>query len=284
MTVLALVALQDVLMRAQAEGYAVPAFDVMDYLSADAVLDAAQNANLPVILQIPDPALMYMDLSYLLRHIICRAREASIPVVLHLDHGKSLKSVIKSVHSGFSSVMLDASDLPLAENISATKQASQFAHMAGVSIEGELGHVGGGGLTANEADSSLYTDPSEAARFVADTDVDALAVAIGTVHGPYRGTPKLDFDRLAEIRKAVSVPLVLHGGSGLSDDDFLSAIRGGITKINIFTELTTGASAAALAHAKEKENRLYFSELLLAGAAATRKIAERYLMLFQNKL
>jgi ketose-bisphosphate aldolase len=164
------------------------------------------------------------------------ALRASVPVALHLDHGESFERVMKAIHCGFTSVMIDASNLPFCENAALTQEVVRCAHAAGVTAEGEIGMVGGGIHAETSGEGFPMTDPEEAARFVAETGVDALAVAIGNAHGFYRAEPKLDLERLAAIAETVSVPLVLHGGTGIPEKAIREAVKRGIAKINICTE------------------------------------------------
>ena len=176
------------------------------------------------------------------------AKRAKVPVVLHFDHGLTLDCVHKAIALGFSSVMYDCSTKSYKENVRDVKAMVEFAHSRGISVEAELGHVGANDGSAEgdgAGDHSIYTDPMEAKVFAETTGVDALAVAIGTAHGAYKSKPKLDFERLKEIRSIVETPLVLHGGSGLSDDDFRKAIANGIAKVNIFTDINNASAKTA---------------------------------------
>lgn len=171
------------------------------------------------------------------------AKKASVPVVLHLDHGLQAETCQQALELGFSSVMYDCSTDPYEVNVRKTADMAKLAHQYGATIEAELGHVG---ETVDASDpSDYYTDPAQAKDFVEKTNVDALAIAVGTAHGAYRFPPKLDFQRIRAIKETVDVPLVLHGGSGLSDSDFRQAIESGISKVNIFTDLNLSAAKAA---------------------------------------
>jgi len=282
---MSLVTLKTILDEANAGNYAVPAFDVVDHASAEAVVQAAEVQKRPVILMVPEAAFPLIDTKAFFSFLVRLAEGANVSVVLELDHGQSFAGAMQVIHAGFSAVMIDGSALPHRENIALTKKIAEVAHAAGVSVEAEIGHVGGGegSFEGSVVDESLYTKPEDARQFAEETGVDALAVAIGTVHGVYKGTPKLDLDRLAEIKQCVSVPLVLHGGSGLSDADFRAAIAGGINKINLFTEISMAAVAQSLEYCKQRDNRLHFAELVLAGQKAVREIAFRYLELFGQK-
>lgn len=246
MIALALVTLKEVLARAAAGGYAVGAFNVHSLEVLPAVLQVAAEERSPIILQFTEGTLKfcgYDNVRVFAGHL---ARTAPVPVVLHQDHGSSYEVAVRAIQAGFSSVMIDASRLSLEENIAVTRKVVELAHACGVSVEAELGRVAGQEeeIEVSEAEAAL-TDPEEAARFVAETQVDALAVAVGTAHGFYKWEPKLAHDRIGAIRQAVDVPLVLHGGSGVPDEEVRRAIQRGIRKVNVSTE-TKWAWAQAL--------------------------------------
>ncbi len=215
---------------------AVGAFDVLDHTFAEAVIAAAEETNTPVILMAGDfPGPDYENFYPYLTGRIARAR---VPVCLHFDHGASFERCMLAIRRGCTSVMIDGSALPFEENVALTKQVVEAAQACGVDVEGELGCIGGGEGSMETGTNGNYTEPQAAKEFVERTGVDALAVGIGTVHGVYKGEPRLDFERLEEIRRLVDVPLVLHGGSGLSPEDFRHVIQSGINKINAFTGLS----------------------------------------------
>jgi fructose-bisphosphate aldolase class II len=174
---------------------------------------------------------------------VSAAKRAKVPVVVHFDHGVTPERCIEALELGFSSIMYDGSALPVEENLKTTAEIVKLAHAKGATVEGEIGHVGQADTGDNDAED-MYTTPAEAISFVEATGVDALAVAIGTAHGNYKTKPKLDIERLAKIREALSTPLVLHGGSGLSDEDFKNTIKNGIAKVNIFTDLCIAGERA----------------------------------------
>jgi fructose-bisphosphate aldolase class II len=239
---MAFVTLREILADCWRQGWAVPAFDVINYETVLAALDGAVAEQSPVILMIlPSHTSQRLEPWLepgLVSLIRAEAAGAAVPVCLHLDHATDLEQVRAALDLGFSSVMIDGSRLPLAENMALTAQVVAEAHRAGVSVEAELGHVGGGAEVLGEEEASgRLTRVEEAGRFVAETQVDALAVAIGTAHGLYRAVPRLDFERLAGLRQAVPVPLVLHGGSGTPDGEIRRAVAGGICKVNIWTEM-----------------------------------------------
>lgn len=279
-----LVTTKEILDSAQAKGVGVAGIDVIDPASTEGVLNAAHTLVLPVILMVPETAFPMLDVKVFFKYLIDRASAAAVPVAVHLDHGESIETMRLAIDSGFSSVMIDGSSLPLDENIALTKSVVELAHAAGVSVEAEIGHVGGGegSFEGSDVDVDLFTQSEDAQRFVEETGVDCLAVAFGTVHGIFKGTPQLDIPRLQSIRERVGVPLVMHGGSGLSDEQFVSAIKGGITKINLFTEISMTAAAQAIEHGLKKDKKLHFAELLLVGQKTTEAMASKYLKLFSE--
>jgi len=238
-----LVNLNDVLKKAQAENYGVGLFNTTDTDMLEAVISAAEELNSPVIIGTAEVLLPYGELKLIAPSIIEAAKRATVPVVVHYDHGLTFDRCIEALKLGFSSIMFDGSAGDNEENLKQTAEIVKIAHSFGATVEGEIGHVG---LAAtNDGDvSDMYTTPEEAEDFVNATGVDALAVAIGTAHGAYKNKPKLDIERLKSIRAKIDTPLVLHGGSGLSDDDFKNTIREGIAKVNIFTDLCLAGNAA----------------------------------------
>ena len=240
---MSLVNLGTVLLPAFEKGYGVGSFNVINSTFVESVIRAAEMKNSPVIVSLAEVHFKYADIRSIASSTRILAAESPVPVVLNLDHGLSFETVALAVRYGFTSVMFDGSRLSYEENIRATREIVRMCSPAGVSVEAELGAVGGAeaGDSGGTADPDLFTDPSQAGEFVAETGIDALAVAIGNVHGKYKGEPCLDFDRLSEIRKQAGIPLVLHGGSGISDDDFRRAVRCGISKINFYTEMARQA-------------------------------------------
>ncbi|WMM24264.1 class II fructose-1,6-bisphosphate aldolase [Tissierella sp. MB52-C2] len=229
---------KELLLDAQKKGYAVGAFNINNMEIIQAIIEAAEESNSPVILQASQGGIKYAGIEYISALGKLAARNAKVPVALHLDHGTDFDQVMLCIRHGFSSVMIDGSRFPLEENIAYTKKVIEVAKAVGVSVEAELGKIGGteDHITVDEKDAT-FTDPQEALRFVNETDVDFLAIAVGTAHGVYKGEPKLDFDRIKTIRETISVPLVLHGSSGVSEDALKKAISLGISKINIDTDL-----------------------------------------------
>lgn len=242
------VTLNDVLKDAQKNQYAVGLFNTVNLEMAKGVLDAAEETKSPVIIGTAEVLLPYAGLEELAYFLVPLAQKAKVPVVLHFDHGLTPELVIKAMALGFSSVMYDCSTYSFQDNTARLKEMAKIAKAFGASIEAELGQVGAVDCNAAESDGheSLYTDPDQAKEFVDSTRVDALAVAIGTAHGAYMQQPKLDIARLKVIAGAINTPLVLHGGSGLSDEDFRNCIQNGISKINIFTDINIAAAKGAV--------------------------------------
>lgn len=235
---MSLVPITPLLMAAEEAGYAVGAFNGNNLEIMQAIIMAAEAEASPVILQASQGAIKYAGLDYLAALGKITAEKARVPVALHLDHGTSFAQVVACIRSGFTSVMIDGSALPLAENITLTKKVVEVARAVGVSVEAEIGRITGTEEEISVGDQeALFTDPEEAQRFVAETGVDALAVAVGTAHGRYRRVPQLDFPRLEKIKQLVKIPLVLHGSSGVPDEMIREAISRGVRKINIDTNI-----------------------------------------------
>ncbi|MEA3406653.1 MAG: class II fructose-bisphosphate aldolase [Chloroflexota bacterium] len=247
------------LQKAQAGGYALPLFDTFEMLGTQGILDALEEKRAPAMIAMGSGQLEQPRIGAFAAYIRAMAEGATVPVSLMLDHGSSFEHCIKALSFGFTDVMYDGSQLPLEENIANTRMVVRGAHAAGAAVEAELGHVGRGSEYADFGSQRKgFTDPAVAAYFVEETGVDFLAVAIGSAHGLYEGEPQLDLELLEEIRRAVDIPLVLHGGSGLSDQQFRDAIAGGISKVNIFTDLSVTARDRVKAVAQE-EDASYFS-------------------------
>jgi fructose-bisphosphate aldolase class II len=231
-----LVNLDYVLKRAKEEKYAVGLFNTTDTDMLEAVISAAEELRAPVIIGTAEVLLPAGELKLIAPSVIAAAKRATVPVVVHYDHGLTFDRCMEALQLGFSSVMFDGSAGDYEKNVKDTAEIVKIAHSFGASVEGEIGHVGNADVGDGETDD-MYTSPEEAISFVKATGVDALAVAIGTAHGAYKTKPQLDINRLANIHAAIDTPLVLHGGSGLSDDDFRNTIANGIAKVNIFTDL-----------------------------------------------
>lgn len=229
-----LVNLKYVLDMAEEGGFCIPAFNVYNMESAMGALYAAEEMRAPIIMQVY-PRLMKEDTGYFLSPVIlAAAKKASVPVCFHLDHGPSELETTRSLRCGATGIMLDGSTLPFEENIALTRRVVEICKFVDVQVEGELGHVG----TTNDADMDEFTTAADAKRFVEETGVACLAVAVGTAHGRYKKPPKLDIDRIVEIRKATNnTALVLHGGSGVPDEEIRKAVQAGIRKMNFATDI-----------------------------------------------
>lgn len=274
---MSLIPVTDLLERAEVGGYAVGAFNCNNMEIVQAIIAAAEAENAPVIMQASQGAIKYAGIDYIVAMAQLAAENTHVPVALHLDHGTSFEQVVQCIRAGFSSVMIDGSKLPLQENIALTRRVLDVARAVGVSVEAELGKIGGteDDIAVSEREA-LFTDPEEAAIFVRETGVDALAIAVGTAHGQYKGIPKLDFPRLEKIKSIVKIPIVLHGSSGVPDDAILLAIRLGVRKVNIDTnirEAFVDASRQVLdANPREIDPRKVLGP---AREAATRIIREK---------
>jgi fructose-bisphosphate aldolase, class II len=239
---MALVNLKDILQDASSKNYAVGMFDVVSSESLKAIINGAEETKSPVIIALAEVHLPYAPLELFAPMMVDAAKRSRVPVAVHLDHGINYNTIIKTMNYGFSSVMYDGSTLDYEDNLNRTKEIVKTAGVLGISVEAELGHVGGSEAGSEDSSEEFYTDPNKALEFVERTGIDALAVAIGTVHGEYFKKPSLDLKRLSQINSLVNIPLVLHGGSGLSDDDFKECIKRGIRKINIFTDMSYAAT------------------------------------------
>jgi tagatose 1,6-diphosphate aldolase GatY/KbaY len=233
---MSLVTTKELLLDAQKNGYAIGAFNVENMEMVQAVVAAAEELRSPVIMQTTPSTLKYADPEYFYANVAAAAKKASVPVVMHLDHGSSFELAMRAFRAGYTSIMIDGSHSVFEENIAITKSVVDACHAAGIPVEAELGKVGGKEDDL-EGGNGGYTEPDEAAQFVEATGIDSLAVAIGTAHGVYKGIPKLDVERLSRIREVVSIPLVLHGTSGVPDDAVRECIRRGICKVNYATDL-----------------------------------------------
>ena len=234
---MALVTTKQLLLDAQKGGYAVGAFNVENMEMVQAVVAAAEELRSPVIMQTTPSTVKYANLNYFYENVKVAAQESSVPVVIHLDHGNSFELAMQAYRTGYTSIMIDGSHEGFEDNIALTSAVVKACHPGEVPIEAELGKVGGKEDDLDGGEGDPCTNPQEAAEFVERTGIDSLAVAIGTAHGVYKGVPKLDFSRLSEIRKAVSIPLVLHGTSGVPDEDVAECIKRGICKVNYATDL-----------------------------------------------
>jgi fructose-bisphosphate aldolase, class II len=278
-----LVKMDSLLKPARAGGYAVGSFDVNDLETAAGVLEAAVEKQSPVILAVPEfPRGAALSMETIFVACARLALDYPIPVALILDHGRSLSAVVRAIRHGATAVMLDASTKTFEENVELTRTAAEMAHWAGISAEGEIGHVGQGAEYAKigEDRKRLFTQPEQAIDFVEKTGIDALAVAVGTAHGHYTGTPKLDFDLLASLREAVEIPMVLHGGSSSGDENLAKATKLGVAKVNIYTDMATAARDRVHALLADDPKKVPFSRILVEAKAAFRDVAGHYMDVF----
>lgn len=239
-----LVTTNKMLQKAMKEAYAVGAFNVENMEMVKAVISAAEEMKSPVILQTTPSTLRYISpksFVSMVKSIVEEAEESTVDIALHLDHGSSYELALQCLHAGYTSIMIDASQSVLAENIEKSAQVVEACKSCNIPVEAELGKVGGK-EDDTQSSENIYTDSKEAKTFVENTNVSSLAIAIGTAHGFYKGTPKLDIQRLKEIREVVSIPLVLHGASGVPDELVQEAIASGISKVNFATELRVAYS------------------------------------------
>lgn len=254
----------DILKLAEKNRCAIASFNIHNLETAAAAVEGAVEENCPVIIQTTPGTLKHSDIEYIAAIIKAASDKYSIPIALHADHFTDYDLIVKAIDCGYSSVMIDASALPYEDNISLVKRVVAYAHARGVAVEGELGKIGGvedDMFVEADLRSASFTDPDEALDFVERTGIDSLAIAIGTAHGVYAGEPDLDFTRLTQIREKISLPLVLHGASGVPDWQIRESLRRGISKINIATELKIPmASAIKTAFAEnpdETDPRVY---------------------------
>ena len=242
---MALVNMRDMLYHAYRNGYAVGAFDLVSLEFLEGIMAAAERARSPVILSLAESHFNYFDFELIMPAVEAAARRATVPVAIHLDHGASLDSAVQGINLGCNGIMVDASHHALSDNMRMTRTIVDMAHACGVPVEGELGYVPGveGEDAERHPGGIAYTTVAEAKGYVEHTGVDFLAVSIGTVHGRMKGEPNLDYQRLEQINDALDIPLVIHGGTGLNDDQFKRIIANGVTKINYYTALADMAGA-----------------------------------------
>jgi len=278
---MALVDMRDMLHHAYENSYAVGAFDLVSLDFLEAVIDAAERCRAPVILSVAEPHFAHYDFELMMPAVEAAARRADVPVAIQLDHGRSVESAVVAIRLGCNGVMLDASGFRLPDNVRATRAVVEMAHGCGIPVVGEVGYVAGlegEGAEIHPGETAL-TIPSEAKAFVERTGVDFLAVSIGTVQGRMKGRAKLDFQRLRQLHKLVSVPLVIHGGSGLNEDQFRRLTAMGVAKINYFTALSDVAADAMRARA-EGDRHGSFTDLKHDVKDAIRAEVERCLRLW----
>ncbi|GCF95119.1 hypothetical protein NRIC_30100 [Enterococcus florum] len=290
-----LVTLKELLTDAKEKQYAVGAFNVPNLEAIRAVIQAAEELNTPVILQHAEVHENLVSIEEIGPVMLAFAQKAKVPVAVHLDHGASYEMCVKAIRMGFTSVMYDASSKPYEVNRDETKEIVKIAHAAGVSVEAELGHIftsavgGGEGRGSDSCDDyenldDIYTDPDLAKAFVEATGVDCLAIGFGTVHGVYLKEPKLDLDRITQIKTKIDLPFVMHGGSGVSEENYRIAIKNGICKINYYTYMNKAAGKAVqdfLADHTENDS-VFFDELSLAATDAMKENAKEAMAIFMK--
>ena len=280
-----LVNMNQMLKKAKEEHYAVPHFNINNLEWTKFILEECNELNVPVILGVSEGAVKYMG-SYLvvadLVKALVKSLNIKIPVCLHLDHGSSLESCISAIYAGFSSVMIDGSRLPLKENIKITKEVVSYAHERGISVEAEVGHIGTteDNMTKEETNATL----EDCQILYENTNIDALAAALGSVHGFYKKEANLDFETMELINKSLPVPLVLHGGTGIPDDKIRMAISKGISKININTELQSVWSKAVRKYLLENEDVYDPRKIISSGEAAMKERISEIVTLFGTKI
>ncbi|WP_027292578.1 class II fructose-bisphosphate aldolase [Robinsoniella sp. KNHs210] len=269
---------KELLCKAQENGYAVPAFNVENMETVQGVIQAAEELNCPVILQTTPSSVNYAGLDFFTACVRNAIRNTRVPVALHLDHGSSYELAARAMKEGYSSVMIDGSQLNFEDNVALTSRVSELGKILGVSVEAELGSVGGkeDGLTS---ESVLLTNAAEAVEFAERTKVDSLAVAIGTAHGFYKGEPKLDINRLKEIKAAVDIPLVLHGTSGVPDEIVKECIKNGICKVNYATDLRNVFTKAVKLNMEKNPDNIDPKKYLGAGREAVSEIVKKRIRL-----
>lgn len=289
-----LVTLKELLDQAKEEKKAVGAFNGTTLEAIRGIIQAAEELDTPVILQHAQSHDDIIDLEEIGPIMLYYAERAKVPVALHLDHGSSFERCVQALRLGFTSVMYDASAKSFKENVEETKEIVKIAHAVGASVEAELGHIftsevvhGEGGESDSKDDyenlDDIYTDPQVAKEFVEKTGVDCLAVAFGTTHGVYLTEPKLDLPRVARIREAANVPLVMHGGSGVSDEDYKVAIENGICKVNYYTYMNTAGGKASKDYWADEERPLFYDSMSLAATEAIKEDVKKAIKVFQKK-
>ena len=279
-----LVSFKSILQDARRGRYAVGAFNCLSLEHVMGAIQAAEELKSPIILQLAEVQFPCAPMELMAPIYLEAARRASVPVAVHLDHGQSLETCVKAIQLGFNSVMFDGAELSFEENVRQTAEIVRIAHAAGVDVEAELGRVGDtgfGGEGTGEATPDVFTDVDESAEFIRLTGVEALAIAIGNLHGRYVATPKLNIQRLKEIASRNELPLVLHGGSGTSEEDFKACIHNGICKINVATALQMAVTDAVRKYLSENESAGYIDTKSVI-VEATKESVKQHIMLFES--
>ncbi|WP_024345162.1 class II fructose-bisphosphate aldolase [Lacrimispora indolis] len=283
-----LITMKAILELADAKNIAIGAFNITSLEGIQAVLEVSEELNQPVILQFAPVHETIIPMSVIGPIMVMMAERATVPVAVHLDHGDDLNLLKKALDMGFTSVMYDGSALSFEENAANTRIAVELADAYGASVEAEIGAMGRQEFSSigegeeGEATEGCYTDPEQAERFVEATGVDALACSFGTVHGLYITEPKLDFDRISQIRNRIGLPIVMHGGSGVSDQDFRRCIENGVRKINYYTYLAKAGGMHVKEKAMEAEGYVYYHDVTLWGIEAMKKDVLHTIKVFSN--
>ena len=289
-----LVSLKELMEDAEKGGYAVGAFNVSNLESLMAIMQAAEETGRGVILNYAEVHVPFLSMEQAALIMLDAAKKAKVPVCVHLDHGSSMESCIQAIRLGFTSVMLDASAEDYETNVRETKEIVRLAHSVGVTVEAELGHIFSSDMglaespkeaeTLESFDSAedVYTDPATAKDFVERTGVDVLAIAFGTTHGIYTKKPKLDLERITKIKEAIDIPFVMHGGSGLSKEEFQTAIRNGIRKINYYTYMTLagGRAVKEALDQKSPDENIFFHDIPMIAVEAMKENVKEAIQVF----
>ena len=284
-----LINLTQILQIAEEKGIALGSFNAPNLESLEAILAAAEEENVPVILQFAQCHEPLIPLEVIGPVMVDMAKKSSVPVCVHLDHGEDLDYLKKALDLGFTGIMFDGSTLPYEENLALTKEAVAMAKKYGAGVEAELGSMGKrelGGGEADDDDTKIYTDPDLAASFIKDSGIDALACSFGTTHGIYRKEPKLDFNVVKNVRaKTDNIPVVMHGGSGVSKEDFHKAVNAGVRKINYFTymDLAAGKAVSDSIEALKEGEPLYYTKLAVEARAAMKENILEAIRTFEGK-
>ena len=293
-----LVSLKELMKAASEGGYAMGAFNVSNLESLMAIMEAAEETGHGVILNYAEVHAPFLSMEQAAVIMLDAARNASVPVCVHLDHGSSMEACIRAIRLGFTSVMLDASAEDYETNVRATAQIVRLAHSVGVTVEAELGHIFSSNmglaespeeaetLDSYESADDVYTDPATAKDFVERTEVDVLAIAFGTTHGIYTKKPVLDLDRITKIRQAIDIPFVMHGGSGLSKEEFQTAIQNGIRKINYYTYMTLAGGKAVKEAMDQKgaDENVFFHDIPMIAVRAMKENVKQAIRVFSMEV
>ena len=293
-----LVSLKELMKAASEGGYAVGAFNVSNLESLMAIMEAAEETGHGVILNYAEVHAPFLSMEQAAVIMLDAARNASVPVCVHLDHGSSMEACIRAIRLGFTSVMLEASAEDYETNVRATDQIVRLAHSVGVTVEAELGHIFSSNmglaespeeaetLDSYESADDVYTDPATAKDFVERTEVDVLAIAFGTTHGIYTKKPVLDLDRITKIRQAIDIPFVMHGGSGLSKEEFQTAIQNGIRKINYYTYMTLAGGKAVKEAMDQKgaDENVFFHDIPMIAVRAMKENVKQAIRVFSMEV